>query len=65
MIKSNLANLMKEKKITYRRLAELSGISGETINRARGALIYECKLSTLDALAKVLNVKIKDLFDEE
>ena len=56
---------MKEKKITYRCLAELSGISGETINRARGAFIYECKLSTLDALSKVLNVKIKDLFDEE
>ena len=62
MVKSNLAKLMKEKKLTYRRLSELSGIAGETINRARGILIYECKLSTLDALAKVLDVKIKDLF---
>lgn len=53
MVKSNLASLMKEKKITYRRLEELSGIAGETINRARGALIYECKLSTLDALARL------------
>lgn len=52
MVKSNLAKLMKEKKLTYRRLSELSGIAGETINRARGILIYECKLSTLDALAK-------------
>lgn len=51
MVKSNLAKLMKEKKLTYRRLSELSGIAGETINRARGILIYECKLSTLDALA--------------
>ena len=58
MVKSNLAKLMKEKKLTYRRLAELSGVAGETIN------IYECKLSTLDALAKVLDVNIKDLFDE-
>ena len=65
MVKSNLASLMKEKKITYRRLEELSGIAGETINRARGTLIYECKLSTLDALARTLQVKIKDLFDEE
>lgn len=64
MVKSNLAKLMKEKKLTYRRLAELSGVAGETINRARGTLIYECKLSTLDALAKVLDVNIKDLFDE-
>ena len=53
------------KKLTYRRLAELSGVAGETINRARGTLIYECKLSTLDALAKVLDVNIKDLFDED
>ena len=65
MVKSNLAKLMKEKKLTYRRLAELSGVAGETINRARGTLIYECKLSTLDALAKVLDVNIKDLFDED
>ena len=57
--------LMKEKKLTYRRLAELSGVAGETINRARGTLIYECKLSTLDALAKVLDANIKDLFDED
>ena len=54
-----------EKKLTYRRLAELSGVAGEAINRARGTLIYECKLSTLDALAKVLDVNIKDLFDED
>ena len=40
-------------------------VAGETINRARGTLIYECKLSTLDALAKVLDVNIKDLFDED
>ena len=58
MVKSNLAKLMKEKKLTYRRLAELSGVAGETINRARGTLIY-------DALAKVLDVNIKDLFDED
>ena len=44
MVKSNLAKLMKEKKLTYRRLS---------------------KLFTLDALAKVLDVKIKDLFDED
>ena len=31
MVKSNLAKLMKEKKLTYRRLSELSGIAGETI----------------------------------
>lgn len=34
MVKSNLAKLMKEKKLTYRRLSELSGIAGETIEVA-------------------------------
>lgn len=65
MIKSNLTRIMQEKRITYRRLSELSGLAGETINRIRGGRIYDCKLSTLDAVAKALEVKIKDLFDEE
>lgn len=64
MIRSNLPKIMEERKITYRQLAELSGVAGQTINRARGELIYECRLSTLDALAKVLGVGIKDLFEE-
>ncbi len=65
MIRSNLARIMKEKQITYRRLNELSGLAGETINRARGRRIIECKMSTLALLAKALEVRIKDLFDEE
>ncbi len=65
MIRSNLARIMKEKQITYRRLNEISGLAGETINRARGRQITECKLSTLATLAGALEVGIKDLFDEE
>lgn len=65
MVKSNLTRIMEEKRITYRRLSELSGLAGETINRIRGDRIYDCKLSTLDAVAKALKVEIKDLFDEE
>lgn len=53
------------KKSTYRRLAELSDISGETINRSWGTPIYEGKVSTLDPLANVLKVKTKFLFDNE
>lgn len=56
---------MARKGMTYRALAERSGVSGETINRARGALIAECRLSTLVALARALDVRVKDLFDEE
>lgn len=53
------------KKSTNRRLAEPSDISGETINMAWGTPIYEGKVSTLDALANVLKVKMKVLFDNE
>lgn len=54
MIVSNISKIMDKKKISYRRLTELSGVAGQTIYRARGAFIYECRLSTLDALAKAL-----------
>ena len=61
MIVSNISKIMDKKKISYRRL---SGVAGQTIYRARGAFIYECRLSTLDALAKALGVELKALFDE-
>ena len=65
MIVSNISKIMDKKKISYRRLTELSGVAGQTIYRARGAFIYECRLSTLDALAKkALGVELKALFDE-
>lgn len=64
MIVSNIPKIMDEKKMSYRRLTELSGIAGQTIYRARGAFICECRLSTLDALAKALGVELKALFDE-
>ena len=61
MIVSNISKIMDKKKISYRRLTELSGVAGQTIYRA---FIYECRLSTLDALAKALGVELKALFDE-
>ena len=64
MIESNLVKIMEKKKISCRKLANLSGVAGQTITRARGKLIYECKLSTLDALATALEVELKALFDE-
>ena len=39
MVKSNLAKLMKEKKLTYRRLSELSGIAGETPFTLKGIFL--------------------------
>ena len=64
MIRSNIRQLMEERKITIRVLLDEIGISSQTINRARGPLIRECRLSTLEAIAGALDVKVKDLFDE-
>ena len=64
MIASNLKILMKEKKVTVRALQEQRGRALETLQRARGPLIRECRLSTLEAIAGALGVKVKDLFEE-
>lgn len=64
MISSNLKEIMKKKKKTLRGLAGEISMSDATILRARGPLIRECRLSTLEAIAGALGVKVKDLFDE-
>ncbi len=55
---------MKEKKLSIVRLAEAAKLAPQTVERARGPLIRECRLSTLEAIAGALGVKVKDLFDE-
>lgn len=64
MIKSKIKEIMKEKQMTILGLAALSGLAKQSIDRARGALISESRMSTLEAIAKALGVKVKDLFDE-
>ena len=64
MIVSNLKILMKEKNVTVRALQDQTGRALETLQRARGPLIRECRLSTLEAIAGALGVKVKDLFQE-
>ena len=64
MIVSNIKALMKERKIGTRHILETTGISSLTLTRARGELIRECRLSTLEAIAGALGCAIKDLFDE-
>lgn len=65
MIKSNLKEIMERLDITYKQLEEKTGISSQTITRARGEMISECRLSTLETIAKALGVTTKDLYDEE
>lgn len=63
--KSNVRELMEEKGFSIARLAEKTKLSRKIIERSRGKDIKKCKLETLAIIAQGLEVKIKDLFDEE
>lgn len=65
MIRSNVRQLMEIKGITLRELMALTGLSNETILRARGQKISKCRLETLEALATALQCKTKDLYEED
>lgn len=65
MIKSNVAKLMEEKRITVLALSNETGLATETITRARGDKIGKCQLETLEKIAVVLGVSLKELFTTE
>jgi DNA-binding Xre family transcriptional regulator len=66
MITSNLKYIMAQREITISRLAELARLSPDTVARVRRSKkIGECKLNTLEKIAKTLRCRIKDLFEEE
>lgn len=65
MIQSNLTKLMAERGYSIRMLASCANLSVQTIQRARCKQIAECKLSTLNAIAAVLNLPICSLFEED
>lgn len=69
MIVSKLKQIMEARKVSIRRLVRDSGLSEETILRARRGggqgQLGSCTLLTMEALAKALGVKIKDLFKED
>lgn len=65
MIRSNVKNLMEKYGVPYAELEKKTGLSSQTITRARGDMISECRLSTLETIAKALGVTTKDLYDEE
>jgi DNA-binding Xre family transcriptional regulator len=66
MITSNLKCIMTQRRVTIGKLAELSQLSPDTIARVRRTKkIGECKLNTLEKMAKALKCRVKDLFEEE
>lgn len=65
MLKSNIKKIMIAKKVTYKELEEKTGLSSQTITRARSHHILDCRLSTLWCIAQALDVNVKDLFSDE
>ena len=63
-IKSNLGKLMEKRNLTYDELGSISKVAPDTISRVKDERIKTVKLLTLEKIAIALNVKIKDLFDE-
>jgi len=64
MITSNIKKIMEEKKLTVRAMNAATGLSLETISRARLKGINQCRLCTLEVMAGYLDCKVKDLLDE-
>lgn len=64
MIRSNVKFIMEDKKITYAMLERITGLSSQTITRARSDRIREISLDKLETIAQALGVPLKDLFDQ-
>lgn len=64
MIRSNIKKIMENKEITLRELMAKTGLSNETVLRARGEKITKCRLETLQVIANALGCSLKALFDE-
>ena len=65
MLTSNVKKIMEEKGVTIRALVERTRLADVTILRARREQIAQCKLETLETIAKSLECKVKDLFEED
>ena len=65
MFKSKIDQILKEKGISTYTLAEKSGVSRQSLFKARSdSGISECRLSTLGRIAQALEVRTKDLYEE-
>ncbi len=61
-MESYLPQIMKQKRINIYQLIELTGLSKETITRARDHRIQHCSLLTLKKIADALEVSTQDLY---
>lgn len=61
-MQSNLVHLMERRGLTIRALAEQTGVSSATIQKARDSRIEQCRVGSLKKIADALGVNIQDLF---
>jgi DNA-binding Xre family transcriptional regulator len=65
MIRSRINYILLDKKMKVGTLIEQTGLAKETILRARKDETFpSCSIRTLDIIARALDVKVKDLFEE-
>lgn len=63
MIKIHLSKLLGEKRMSQKRLSELTDIRRATINEMYHELVERVNLDYLSKICQVLNVKIEDLLE--
>ncbi len=64
-MQSHIPRIMRAKGLTIYDLAERTGLSKQTITRARDSRIRHCSLSTLAKLAKALDVTTDFLYSDD
>lgn len=63
---SKVDDVMWRKRIRVTELIRKTGLSAETVNRARKSeALSSCTLKTLHVIAQALEVKTKDLYEEQ
>ena len=63
MIKIHLSKLLGERRMSQKRLSELTDIRRATINEMYHELVERVNLEYLSKICQVLNVKIEDLLE--
>ena len=64
-MQSKLLHFMAMQNMTIRDLAQKTGVSSATIQKARDSRIEQCRVGSLKKIADALGVKVQDLFEEE
>lgn len=66
MIKSNVKDFMEKAGVSVRKGASLTGLSTQTISRARRDDTFSsCSIETLQTIARACGCRVKDLFTED